>query len=270
VDLAGVTIGGNLQFDTTNAATVSLSAPVGATQVSFCNSGACMGMTLPAAAMAQGAALSVARIAPQDLLPAPALDPEGDPVGVQPLAGYAFDNDDLPLAGAGTIVIDLELPGMTPAGRAAVLAAVAQGSLTVAVQEDDPDSPWHARRVCTTGTPIPDECAVVQLLDANHVPTADPVLAQVVRLTCACTHFSTYAAAMVVPRCGTADLGSQGGSPGSDGLLDNNDFVVFIDYFFNADARADFGIQGGVPGHDALFDNNDFVVFIDAFFNGCP
>jgi hypothetical protein len=71
------------------------------------------------------------------------------------------------------------------------------------------------------------------------------------------------------PVC-AADLGSQGGIPGQDRTLDNNDFVVFIDHFFNADARADFGIQGGVPGHDGLFDNNDFVAFIDAFFNGCP
>ncbi|HYD00148.1 MAG TPA: GC-type dockerin domain-anchored protein [Phycisphaerales bacterium] len=67
-----------------------------------------------------------------------------------------------------------------------------------------------------------------------------------------------------------ADLGQQGGIPGQDEVLDNNDFVVFIDYFFNADARADFGLQGGVPGQDGLFDNNDFVVFIDAFFAGCP
>jgi hypothetical protein len=72
------------------------------------------------------------------------------------------------------------------------------------------------------------------------------------------------------PAACAADLGAQGGVAGHDGVLDNNDFVVFIDYFFNADGRADFGSQGGVPGHDGLFDNNDFVVFIDAFFDGCP
>ncbi len=65
------------------------------------------------------------------------------------------------------------------------------------------------------------------------------------------------------------DLGRQGGLPGADGLLNNNDFIVFIDFFFNADARADMGVQGGVPGQDGLFDNNDFVVFIDLFFTGC-
>jgi hypothetical protein len=70
------------------------------------------------------------------------------------------------------------------------------------------------------------------------------------------------------PPC-VADLGQQGGIPGADGLLDNNDFVVFIDHFFSANALADVGVQGGISGSDGLFDNNDFVVFIDQFFSGC-
>ena len=66
-----------------------------------------------------------------------------------------------------------------------------------------------------------------------------------------------------------ADLGVQGGGAGQDGLLDNNDFIVFIDYFFGHDTRADVGRQGGITPGDGLFDNNDFVVFIDMFFAGC-
>jgi len=71
-----------------------------------------------------------------------------------------------------------------------------------------------------------------------------------------------------VPPC-PADLGQQGGGPGQDGVLDNNDFVAFIDHFFNHDAAADVGTQGGLPGHDAQWDNNDFVIYIDLFFAGC-
>jgi hypothetical protein len=70
--------------------------------------------------------------------------------------------------------------------------------------------------------------------------------------------------------CCIADIGVQGGAPGHDGLLDNNDFVVFIDFFFNQNPLADVGRQGGIAPGDGLFDNNDFVVFIDAFFTGCP
>ena len=66
------------------------------------------------------------------------------------------------------------------------------------------------------------------------------------------------------------DLGSAGGLPGPDGLRDNNDFIVFIDFFFTPDTRADLGSAGGVAGADGLLDNNDFIVFIDFFFTACP
>ncbi|HZW07431.1 MAG TPA: GC-type dockerin domain-anchored protein [Phycisphaerales bacterium] len=65
------------------------------------------------------------------------------------------------------------------------------------------------------------------------------------------------------------DLGQTGGVPGNDGTLDNNDFVVFVDGFFQQDAVTDFGSVGGVAGADGFFDNNDFVVFVDSFFTGC-
>ncbi|HYD02236.1 MAG TPA: M36 family metallopeptidase [Phycisphaerales bacterium] len=70
--------------------------------------------------------------------------------------------------------------------------------------------------------------------------------------------------------CGPADLGVQGGMAGHDGVLDNNDFVAFIDAFFSQAPAADVGVQGGMAGSDGAFDNNDFVVFIDLFFAGCP
>jgi hypothetical protein len=69
--------------------------------------------------------------------------------------------------------------------------------------------------------------------------------------------------------CGPADVGGPGGAPGADGLLNNNDFVVFIDLFFSHAPAADMGGTGGVAGADGSFDNNDFVVFIDRFFAGC-
>ncbi len=66
-----------------------------------------------------------------------------------------------------------------------------------------------------------------------------------------------------------ADVGSQGGAAGPDGHFDNNDFVVFINLFFDQNERADLGAQGGVRGRDGRFDNNDFIAFIDLFFAGC-
>jgi hypothetical protein len=71
-----------------------------------------------------------------------------------------------------------------------------------------------------------------------------------------------------LPAC-SADVGGPGGLPVRDGVLNNNDFVVFVDLFFSADPRADMGSVGGVAGSDGFFDNNDFIVFIDRFFAGC-
>jgi hypothetical protein len=65
------------------------------------------------------------------------------------------------------------------------------------------------------------------------------------------------------------DIGGEGGAGTPDGILDNNDFIVFIDRFFNNDVRVDIGTEGGANGSDGLFDNNDFIVFINGFFNAC-
>ncbi|HYD00887.1 MAG TPA: GC-type dockerin domain-anchored protein, partial [Phycisphaerales bacterium] len=69
--------------------------------------------------------------------------------------------------------------------------------------------------------------------------------------------------------CGPADIAGQGADGNGDGVLDNNDFIVFIDRFFANDPRADYGSTGGIPGPDGQWNNNDFVVFIDLFFAGC-
>jgi hypothetical protein len=72
-----------------------------------------------------------------------------------------------------------------------------------------------------------------------------------------------------LPACGPADVGSAGGLNGGDGVLDNNDLIVFINAFFAGDPRADMGRAGGLTPGDGAFDNNDFIAFINAFFAGC-
>lgn len=67
----------------------------------------------------------------------------------------------------------------------------------------------------------------------------------------------------------TADLAGPGGRVPGDGVLDNNDFVAFIDLFFARDFLADVGSAGGVWGLDLRWDNNDFIAFIDMFFYAC-
>jgi hypothetical protein len=72
------------------------------------------------------------------------------------------------------------------------------------------------------------------------------------------------------PACTGADVGSAGGAAGPDGLLDNNDFIVFIQRFFEQNPAADYAGQGASLGPDGTFDNNDLIVFIDLFFTTCP
>ena len=79
----------------------------------------------------------------------------------------------------------------------------------------------------------------------------------------------TFADVAPLAPCGKADVGTQGALPGFDGLLDNNDFIVFIDSFFAGSDAADIGQQGGEAGTDGLLDNNDFVVYINQFFQAC-
>ncbi|MDP1660555.1 MAG: GC-type dockerin domain-anchored protein, partial [Phycisphaerales bacterium] len=57
--------------------------------------------------------------------------------------------------------------------------------------------------------------------------------------------------------CGPSDIGSTGGLAAADGVLDNNDFIVYIDRFFAQSPSADLGTTGGVAGSDGGFDNND-------------
>jgi hypothetical protein len=69
-----------------------------------------------------------------------------------------------------------------------------------------------------------------------------------------------------------ADRGSSGGIQGSDGVVNNDDFIVFINQFFESDIRADIGSAGGFALPDGQFDNNDFIAFINLFFSfpNCP
>ncbi|MDP1663399.1 MAG: GC-type dockerin domain-anchored protein [Phycisphaerales bacterium] len=118
-------------------------------------------------------------------------------------------------------------------------------------------------------------------LGASGTPATDYTLAQTVTFSVADVNTyvlrirddcGTFESAPLVfdytGSCGLADIGQAGGIDGADQLLDNNDFVVFIDRFFLGDVRADLSGPGGGAA-DGVLNNNDFIGFIDAFFAGC-
>ncbi|HYC99940.1 MAG TPA: DVUA0089 family protein, partial [Phycisphaerales bacterium] len=128
---------------------------------------------------------------------------------------------------------------------------------------------WDMDPQSTTGTIWADSP-----INTNRAPDgtdADGALASWSGTTGAGVYrVSLTGACFAVLGCGPADVGSTGGIQGPDQRLDNNDFIVFIDYFFAHASAADVGSTGGVAGSDGAWDNNDFVVFIDLFFTGRP
>ncbi|HZW06371.1 MAG TPA: VCBS repeat-containing protein [Phycisphaerales bacterium] len=118
----------------------------------------------------------------------------------------------------------------------------------------------------TNGDPSSLIIDAVEGEPGDHVATLRPVA-----LTACGANPGEAVELSIIAPCGGADVGATGGvfTGCGDGVLDNNDFVVFIDLFFSGNAIADVGTTGGVPGADGRFDNNDFVVFIDMFFAGC-
>jgi len=168
--------------------------------------------------------------------------------------GVAF-NDDTPagLPGAGSL-------------QSTLVGALTPGDYYLAVTLYDRDAQDAAAQPLWLDTPFntvraPDGAGAASPVD-SWTGTFTGSGAYTVNLTGACFVSGTAPC--------PADLGSTGGTAGADGNLDNNDFVVFIDFFFSHDPRADVGSTGGVHGSDGAWDNNDFVVYIDLFFEGCP
>ncbi|MFT3683875.1 MAG: GC-type dockerin domain-anchored protein [Phycisphaerales bacterium] len=114
--------------------------------------------------------------------------------------------------------------------------------------------------------------ATTRTLTITGAKSADAGLFYV-RLTTACGFIDSDAVTLSIVRpCGSmADMGGSGGLPVAcgDGHLDNNDFIAFINHFFNGDTAGDIGRSGGLEGADGAFDNNDFIAFITLFFEGC-
>jgi 1,4-alpha-glucan branching enzyme len=69
--------------------------------------------------------------------------------------------------------------------------------------------------------------------------------------------------------CLLADIAGPGQTIGCDRQLTADDIIVFVNWFFGADARADISGSGQTPGADGQFTADDLIVFINRFFAGC-
>jgi hypothetical protein len=69
--------------------------------------------------------------------------------------------------------------------------------------------------------------------------------------------------------CGAHDVASAGGVPWPDGALTADDIIVFVGWFFAADARADVAGAGQTVGADGQFTADDIILFVNRFVAGC-
>jgi hypothetical protein len=151
-----------------------------------------------------------------------------------------------------------------------VVASSTAGPLTYQWQRQVAGGPWTnlANGLQSDGSTVAGATAT-QLLLSNVVGGTASYRAVV---TASCGSVNTAPATVrVTQQCGLADVAGEGGAilPCGDTFLDNNDFVVFIGWFFDLNVRADIAGQGASVGSDGSFDNNDFVLFIQRFFDGC-
>jgi uncharacterized membrane protein len=72
-----------------------------------------------------------------------------------------------------------------------------------------------------------------------------------------------------VTACGPSDVAGAGQVMGADGQLTADDIIVFVGWFFAADARADVAGAGQTVGADGQFTADDIILFINRFFAGC-
>jgi hypothetical protein len=93
---------------------------------------------------------------------------------------------------------DVTLDGLPAATKAAVLAALPAGQLTMVRRENAPGSDWQAFPVCTGGdVPTAGGCVLVETLDAAGVPTAGTP--DVLRFSNVTQQLATWGVAIVAP-----------------------------------------------------------------------
>jgi hypothetical protein len=78
-----------------------------------------------------------------------------------------------------------------------------------------------------------------------------------------------YEFVQTVVGCGPSDVAGPGQVIGADGQLTADDIIVFIGWFFAADARADVAGAGQTVGADGQFTADDIILFVNRFFAGC-
>src|SRR5688572_28333717 len=190
--------GGNTTLTTTGYTIINGTTANGTTTLSNTTSEASMTAQLPAGSFTTPVSFSLTHLDPATLVPEPGLDANNAPATIDPVAAYQITFGVPTLNQNATLTFDVFLNALDTATADALLAALANGSASLATKGDAESSQYQAFPICSAGqVPTVGGCVLAQLLDGNGQPsTGTPAI---VRFSNIVGHFSTWAVAIVTP-----------------------------------------------------------------------
>src|SRR5687767_565176 len=190
--------GGNTTLTTTGYTIITGTTANGTTTLSNTTSEASMTAQLPAGSFTTPVSFSLTHLDPATLVPEPGLDANNAPATIDPVAAYQITFGVPTLNQNATLTFDVFLNALDTATADALLAALANGSASLATKGDAESSQYQAFPICSAGqVPTVGGCVLAQLLDGNGQPsTGTPAI---VRFSNIVGHFSTWAVAIVTP-----------------------------------------------------------------------
>ncbi|MBX3355445.1 MAG: hypothetical protein KF724_07075 [Phycisphaeraceae bacterium] len=203
LDFALATVEGNICITGEGATEVLARSAGGSTKVELLHAESRQSMLLPPGTHETPSAFAVTYLDPASLPPESGVDAGGDAAIIDPVAGASYAFAAPTLDEVATLTITLDVAALDEATRLAVLTALSQGRLTVAVRGDEPSSVLTARAVCGDDVePEPDGCIALDLLDPEGLPlpprSEEPPAG--IRATAKVSHFSSYHLAIVEPK----------------------------------------------------------------------
>ena len=210
-DLSATAVTGDLNF-TGNGVSAFLGwTPGGMSNITVSDSIGTANLFLPTGTVSPAGGFSIEVLDPASLPPEAGTSATGTAAVVDPIIAAVFSIPS-PLNQAATIEFEVDVDALDPVERAQLLAALAAGNLTVAV---DAGTGFQALPVCAIGqSPDTDGCALITPFDADRVPLPENSLDSpaFILFEVAITTFSTWAAVAVYDAC-DPDVVPPPGSP---------------------------------------------------------
>ncbi|MFM9957502.1 MAG: GC-type dockerin domain-anchored protein [Phycisphaerales bacterium] len=260
-------VAGDTNIQSEGATTVSAMTAEGGTLIGMDNPEASQDLSMPPGTFAEPTPFSITHLEPATLPPTTGEGPPpgSEPLTIDPVAGYQFTFATSTLQGVATLTLTIVVDALDPATRAALLDALDDERVTMAVRGDAPGAVFITRPVCTgSNEPTPDGCVQLRLLDAFQVPLppGSPEEPSFVEVRALLTHFSTYAVAITSAAPPPVCPGDLNG----DQQVNTADLVFFL---------GRFGQSGppGAPGDfnaDGQVNTADLVFFLGRFGLACP